>query len=200
MELRDVPDIVRLHRADLSQGFFVELGERFLTRYYRTFLTSPAAVALIAELGDELAGFLVGCTDVRVHRRHVVKLERWRLARAGAASLLLRPDLTARFVRTRAQRYARGIRAADTTEGTARRTGVLNHIAVHRALRRCRVGSALVSGFVDIAKVHGVEQLVLQAEQGNEAAHRLYADLGWKRGAPVRDTEGKAWTPFALDL
>ncbi|MFD9940377.1 GNAT family N-acetyltransferase [Nonomuraea sp. NPDC059023] len=98
------------------------------------------------------------------------------------------------------RRYARGIRAAGTTEGTSRRTGVLNHIAVHQELRRCRVGSALVSGFVDIAKVHGVERLVLQAEQDNEAAHRLYADLGWKRGAPVRDAEGKTWTPFVLDL
>ncbi|WP_157246224.1 GNAT family N-acetyltransferase [Nonomuraea typhae] len=199
MELRDVPTVVHMHQADLAQGFFVELGRRFLNRYYRTYLTSPAAVALIAELGGEPAGFLVGCTDARVHRRHVVHLERWRLARAGAASLLRRPDLTARFVRTRAQRYARGFRHP-APEGTAGRAGVLNHVAVQRGLRRSKVGSALVAGFVEIARVHGVERLSLQTEAGNVAAHRFYANLGWKPQEPITDAEGKTWLPFALDL
>lgn len=203
MGLHDVPEVVRLHRANLAQGFFVELGEKFLSRYYRTYLTSPAAAALVAEVDGELAGFLVGSIDTDLHRRHVVSLERWRLARAGAASLLRRPDLTAKFVRTRAQRYAHHLRSPadppDTT-ATARRTGMLNHVAVARGRRRCGVGSLLVAGYVDIARVHGVERLQLQTELDNVAAQRLYAGLGWQPQEPVRDVDGDTWIPFALDL
>jgi ribosomal protein S18 acetylase RimI-like enzyme len=203
MELRDIPAVVRLHRTDLSQGFFVELGDKFLSRYYRTFLTSPAAVALIAEIGGERAGFLVGCTDAAVHHRHVIRLERWRLARAGATSLLLRPSLTAKFMRTRAQRYTRGIkRARDHAPGGAAesgRAGVLSHIAVRDDLRRHGVGRTLVTAFVNIAKVHGVQRLQLQAAADNLAAQRFYGNLGWKSEADVQDTDGKAWIAYTLE-
>lgn len=204
MELRDVPDVVHLHQADLAHGFFVELGERFLTRYYRTFLTSPAAVTLIAEVGGVSAGFLVGSTDAVAHRRHVVSLDRWRLARAGAASLLVRPALTARFVRTRAQRYAQGLRRRsrqpEIDADRPRRVGVLSHIAVREDVRRFGVGSALLAGFVGIAKVHGVEQLRLQTARDNTVAQRFYAGHGWKRQEEVRDPDGEAWALYFLDL
>ncbi|WP_214324422.1 GNAT family N-acetyltransferase [Nonomuraea sediminis] len=201
MELRDVPAVARLHEADLAQGFFVQLGERFLRRYHRTFLTSPAAVSLVAEVGGEPAGFLVGSTDTVVHHRHVIELDRWRLARSGAASLLMRPGLTARFVRTRAQRYARGIRRA-SMEPPARhvRTGILNHIAVRGDMRRLGLGSLLVSAFTDIAKAHGVAELRLQTAADNLAAQSFYADLGWKRQEEIHDSDGRPWVPFVLNL
>lgn len=203
MELRDIPAVVHMHRINLSQGFFVELGDKFLSRYYRTFLTSPAAVALIAEVDGERAGFLVGCTDAAVHHRHVIRLERWRLARAGAASLLLRPALTAKFMRTRAQRYTRGLKRArghapaGTTE--SQRTGVLSHIAVRDDLRRHGVGRALVTAFVNIAKVHGVECLQLQAAADNTAAQRFYEGLGWKQDAEIQDPDDKTWISYVLE-
>ncbi|MFB9966425.1 GNAT family N-acetyltransferase [Sinosporangium siamense] len=203
MELRDVPAVIRLHQDHLAQGFFVELGETFLRRYYRTFLTSPAAVALVAEVGGQLAGFLVGCTDAEVHRRHVAHLEGWRLARAGAASLLLHPVLAGKFVRTRAQRYAQRLRhATQETSGQtpAERTGTLSHLAVDQAMRRHGVGSRLVTGFVDIAKVHGVGCLRLHMAPSNVDARRFYTNLGWKEQESLRDSEGGTWIPFAKDL
>jgi ribosomal protein S18 acetylase RimI-like enzyme len=203
MELRDLPTVVGLHRAGLSRGFFVELGDKFLSRYYRTFLTSPAAVALIAEVDGERAGFLVGCTDAAVHHRHVIHLERWRLARAGATSLLLRPALTAKFVRTRAQRYTRGIKRArdhqPVSAAESRRVGVLSHIAVRDDLRRHGVGRILVTAFVNIAKGHGVERLELQTAADNVSAQRFYERLGWKPGAEVQDPDGKMWVSYVLE-
>ncbi|MFC4563413.1 GNAT family N-acetyltransferase [Nocardiopsis mangrovi] len=202
MELSDVPAAVHLHRSNLPTGFFVELGERFLGRYYRTFLTSPAAVALVAEVEGRPAGFLVGCTDEIVHRRHIMRLDRWRLARAGAASLLVRPELTARFMRTRAQRYIRGMRRA--TEGqtavTSGRTGMLSHIAVDASHRRTGVGAALVAGFTDIARVHGVDRLRLYTAGDNEPAQRFYERLGWEKQEEQPDMDGKLWTHFVLEL
>ncbi|WP_046470271.1 GNAT family N-acetyltransferase [Allosalinactinospora lopnorensis] len=203
MELGDVPTVVRLHRANLPAGFFVELGDRFLGRYYRTFLTSPAAVALIAEVEGTAVGFLVGATDEVVHHRHVMHLNRWDLARCGMASLLVRPELTARFVRTRARRYLRGMRrrrSAGSAQEEWGRTGVLSHIAVQTRLRGAGVGAALVGGFVEIAKVHGVERLRLFTSCDNEPAQRFYKRLGWQTRPEQCDADGKRWVPFTLDL
>ncbi|MGW0197164.1 GNAT family N-acetyltransferase [Nonomuraea sp. NPDC003201] len=203
MELRDVPFAVRLHQDHLSQGFFVELGEKFLRRYYRTFLTSPAAVALVAEVDHQPAGFLVGCTDADVHRRHVARLERWRLARAGAASLLVRPELAGKFIRTRAQRYTRSLRHAGhepAGEAPNERVGTLSHIAVDQAMRRHGVGSRLVNGFVNIARVHGVGHLQLQTSPSNANARQFYVDLGWQEQEQIHDNEGGVWIPFVKKL
>ncbi|GAA1115541.1 hypothetical protein GCM10009603_35000 [Nocardiopsis exhalans] len=204
MELADVPSAVRLHCATLPTGFFVELGERFLGRYYRTFLTSPAAVALVAQVEGEVVGFLVGSTDENAHHRHTLDLSRWGLARAGAMALLMRPELTTRFVRTRARRYLKGIRrfgerALPPTGATAR-TGVLSHIAVDNTVRRGGVGATLVDGFTRIARVHNVERLRLYTGQDNEAAQRFYKRLGWEEQPLQYDIDGKPWVPFTLDL
>ncbi|MEU0490820.1 GNAT family N-acetyltransferase [Nocardiopsis sp. NPDC006139] len=206
MELADVPTAVRLHRTNLPTGFFVELGDRFLGRYYRTFLTSPAAVALIAELEGVVVGFLVGSTDEVAHHRHTIDLSRWGLARAGATALLVRPELTARFMRTRARRYLRGIRRASVPAPASPvkerpvRTGVLSHIAVDDTVRRAGVGAALVEGFARIATVHGVERLRLYTGPDNEAGCGFYKRLGWQEHPLQHDIDGKPWVPFTLDL
>ncbi|MDA2813440.1 GNAT family N-acetyltransferase [Nocardiopsis sp. RSe5-2] len=221
MELDDVPTVVRLHRANLPSGFFVELGDRFLGRYYRSFLTSPAAVALVAESGGAAAGFLVGSTDEAAHHRHLMRFSRWDLARAGLASLLVRPELTARFMRTRARRYLRGMRRSpgpgpagsgrnadggggtgggEGTGGAPLRTGVLSHIAVDSGVRRSGVGAVLVGGFTGIARVHGVERLRLYTGHDNQAAQRFYRRLGWEEQPVQHDIDGVPWTPFVLDL
>ncbi|MDA8369519.1 MAG: GNAT family N-acetyltransferase [Nocardiopsaceae bacterium] len=203
MELNDVPAAVRLHRANLASGFFVDLGDRFLCRYYRTFLTSPAGVALVAEVDGRSAGFLVGSTDDVVHRRHVMRLDRWNLARTGTASLIVRPELIARFARTRARRFLKGMRHSspqDTTPLDQVRTGMLSHVAVEGRLRRAGVGARLVRGFIDIAKVHGVERLRLYTSYDNEAAQRFYRRLGWKPQQVLCDADSRPWVPFVLDL
>ncbi|WP_435107112.1 GNAT family N-acetyltransferase [Nocardiopsis synnemataformans] len=207
MELSDVPVAVHLHRTNLPTGFFVELGDRFLSRYYRTFLTSPAAVALVAEVEGRAVGFLVGSTDEAVHHRHVIDLSRWDLARAGVTALLFRPELTARFMRTRARRYLKGIRRAPERATTSQegprgtvRAGVLSHIVVDSTLRRGGVGAVLVKGFASIARVHGVKRLSLYTSHDNHAAQRFYQRLGWQSHPWQTDIDGKSWTPFTLDL
>ncbi|GAA1439143.1 GNAT family N-acetyltransferase [Nocardiopsis tropica] len=204
MELRDVPIAVHLHRLNLPAGFFVELGDRFLERYYRTFLTSPAAVALIAEVNGRPAGFLVGSLDEAVHHHHMLQLERWRLARAGMMSLLVRPELTMRFVRTRARRYVRGVRRSNTTTNTEQgerlRTGVLSHVVVDENIRRAGVGALLVERFAAIARLHGTQRLRLYTSSDNEPAKRFYERLNWKSQTDQADMDGKLWTPFVLEL
>ncbi|WP_246062485.1 GNAT family N-acetyltransferase [Haloactinospora alba] len=207
MELTDLPTAVAMHKTQLPTGFFVELGERFLSRYYRTFLTSPAAVALVADVGGETAGYLVGCTDESAHRRHVLQLERWNLTMIGVSSLLARPALTAHFVRTRAQRYLRQLRHAGAAPSpdpapteTSVRTGMLNHIAVDTQYRGAGIGATLVRSFVEIARTHGTGRLQLYTARDKEKTQRFYERLGWTGHEPLTDVDGRQWVPFSLEL
>ncbi|MFI0449676.1 GNAT family N-acetyltransferase [Actinomadura sp. 6N118] len=203
MELSDVPLVAELHRRCLHQGFFVDLGERFLGHYYRTFVTSPAAVTLVAEREGVFAGFLVGTVDERVHRRHVARLDRGRLARAGALSLTLRPRLTAKFVRTRARRYAQGLdraRQSGTESRPSKTTGVLHHMAVNDTARRSGVGRMLVDGYATLARTQGTSRLTLEAREDNPGAQRFYEDLGWTPRDKHAGVDGGEWLTYGLDL
>lgn len=203
MELSDTPAVIELHRRYLHRGFFVDLGERFLGLYYRTFLTSPAAVALIAERDGGCVGFLVGTVNEAAHRRHVARLDRARLARAGALSLAAKPQLTARFFRTRARRYARGLDSARRQDGPrtgCEQVGVLHHVAVDESARRSGTGRALAGGFADVARSHGTGRLRLYAEGDNDAAHAFYLSQGWSPAGKSTDVEGQEWVTFVRDL
>ncbi|KRB73141.1 hypothetical protein ASE01_20450 [Nocardioides sp. Root190] len=49
MDLQDLQPVVQAHLTTFPRGFFARLGSRFLTRYFRTFLDGPLAVALVVE-------------------------------------------------------------------------------------------------------------------------------------------------------
>ena len=110
MERADISFAVRLHTEVLHPGFFVRLGPRFLSAYYSTYLTSPAAIALIGEHQGEPVGFLVGVMDRDSHYRHVIRSERVDLGIALLTALATRPSLVSQFARTRLLRYVRGVR------------------------------------------------------------------------------------------
>ncbi|WP_395111476.1 GNAT family N-acetyltransferase [Actinomadura sp. SCN-SB] len=203
MEIGDVPQVADLHRRYLHQGFFVDLGERFLGHYYRTFVTSPAAVALVGECDGAFAGFLVGTVDERVHRRHVANLDRARLVRAGALSLSMRPRLTARFVRTRARRYAQGLeqaRQSGMQPRTPTTAGVLHHMAVDGARRRSGVGRMLARGFVALARTQGTRRLTLEVLEENRAARLFYEGLGWTPRDMHDGVDGEHWLTYGMNL
>ena len=90
MQRADIAFAVQLHTEALHPGFFVRLGPRFLTAYYRTYLASPSAVSLVAEQRGERVGFLVGIVDRDSHYRHVIRNERLGLGLALLASLAAR--------------------------------------------------------------------------------------------------------------
>ena len=67
VEVRDAGRTARLHLEALPGGFFVSLGPRFLRAYHRTFLTSPAGIALLAER-DATTGVLSHMAVDAAHR------------------------------------------------------------------------------------------------------------------------------------
>ena len=148
MDVNDTAFAADLHYRDVPGGFFVDLGTRFLRANYRSFITSPASVALIGEQGGRPVGFLVGTVGHAAHSRHVARSDRTRLAVAGALAILPRPRGLGRFARTRLTRYVTGLaraRRLPRERGTALRVGVHSTVAVDETARRSGVGRILVN-------------------------------------------------------
>lgn len=195
----DVAFAARLHADALPHGFFASLGEPYLRAYYRSFLTSPHACALVARLQDEPIGFVVGVLDPQAHRRFTIRRHGARLALRGAGALLRRPPLGLNFMLTRLGRYTKGItrtlcprRAQPLTDeqGAAfSGLGVLSHVAVMPAERGSGVGEVLVDAFVTAARRAGLRRIELLTLADELGATTFYDRLGWRRTEELMDGE-----------
>ena len=196
MEFSDVDRAVALHLSYLPAGFFVQLGPRFLSAYYRSYLTSPAAISVVATVDEVTVGFLVGTIDRQAHYRHVARHGRRRLAAVGATALVTNPALLVQFLRTRSARYARGLlRFASQERDTAQAwdAAVLSHVAIDPRYRRRSAATALVGSFEAIAASCGARAAHVLTRRDNDAARSLYESRGWKVSGEQVDVDGHAW-------
>lgn len=197
-----------VHAETLPHGFFVALGPRFLRAYYRTFLASPHAIALVAVAGVHPIGMVVGITAPRAHTRRLLRRHGLRLAGAGFGALLSRPLVGLRFARTRVARYLRAWRrhrgepaARGSGEpGATRATAILSHIAVVPGAQGAGIGSELLDGFVAAARASGASRAVLLTLEGERGAGRFYALRGWTPGEARQTADGQTMREWALDL
>lgn len=195
----DVPFVVRQHGEHFPAGFFARLGPRFLTAYYRSFLSSPYACTLVADRGCERLGYLVGLTHPVAHRTHVLRRDGRALAMAAITALALRPKLARVFLRTRAGLYVRKLLRQPqppptTTDGAGRdQTAVLAHVVVKAKHRSNGVGAALIRRFDAEAANAGCVRVALVTAAGAHGAGPYYERRGWQ---PI----GEHITPDGLPL
>ncbi|MGB8946812.1 MAG: GNAT family N-acetyltransferase [Streptomyces sp.] len=201
--------VVAEHRRCFPDGFFARLGPRFLTAYTRTYLTSPHAVGFVAELAGEPVGYLVGIVDPTLHRRHLLRTHGLRLALQGAAGLLLRPGLAARFARTRLSRYYRKLRpgapvpqspAAHGVAAVSGREAVLAHIAVVEPARGRGAGAELIGKFMQFATLAGCSGASLVTAAGPDGAGAYYAARGWQLRGQSYTPEQRPLLTYVRDL
>lgn len=204
MNEHDLVEAARLHRQHLPHGLFPSLGERFLRRYLSSYLNTPTAVALAVDGEDGMFGFLCGTVD-RAHREHVLRHHTASLVRSGLISLMLRPAVAVRFVRTRAWRYlgallqvARRKRSEAPTVGASSKAfpAVLSHIVVAPQARRSGAGEALVDAFEAVARERGLARAELLTLPGEAGAGGFYERLGWHSGELCSDRDGVSWVRY----
>lgn len=201
IELGDLARTARLHQELLPGSFFASLGPRFLQTYHRSFATSPAGVALVAERDGVIVGFIVGTVDEATHYRHVIHRDRRALGGRGMVALLHQPSLLAHFIQTRAYRYVRGLLRLSRPGPSACHDlrivrGVLSHVAVRAEDRGLGIGALLVAAFVDAARAQGARSLRLTVALDNVGPQRLYKRAGWDRGEIQEDVDGKEWLVY----
>lgn len=186
----DLEATARIHVRLLPVGFFPALGVRFVRRWHRTFLESPHAVAFVAvepnAPGDNVGAFLFGSTDEAAHmsalwaeRRSVAAL-----TFLAAVSLLGRPGLIRRFVRTRARPWTRRLVRTISTRSTMQPhndapVAVLSAVAVEPVFQGSGVGVRLVALFLERADARGAAAAELVTLTGPGGADRFYERLGW---------------------
>jgi len=161
-------------------------------------------VALAAERGGVVVGFLLGTVDDRRHYRYVMRRHGAGLGLCGTGSLLMRPRLASTFLRTRGGRYARGgVRLVGRPPGDEPSAisggGVLTHVAVCESDRGSRIGTDLVHAFVAASAALGAAQLRLATKRGSDGAGAFYERLGWLAGRSFEDTDGREWQSFHLN-
>lgn len=126
LALTDIPTATAIHAEGLPEQFIVRLGARFLGRYYRGYVLSPAGLALGVLASDgQLVGVLLGALDPPAHYRYLIRRHRVSLGFALGAGLAAHPRLAGDFLRRRAVRYVRGVRrlSAPTPEPDGRPPG-----------------------------------------------------------------------------
>jgi GNAT superfamily N-acetyltransferase len=211
MHLGDLCAAARLHATLLPHGFFPRLGQRYLRSYYRTFVTSPHGIALVACLAEQPVGVLVGTAHNAAHYRWVIQHHGLPLAWLGLMVLVVRPTLAAWFIRTRLRRYARRLlRLPLRPPPTGRDTGagdpgtadtaVLTHVMVTGDAQGQGVGAALVDGFTLAARTAGASRAMLVTLAGEAGAGTFYKRLGWEHLEDRRGRDGWQQSLFARPL
>ncbi|UJA21498.1 GNAT family N-acetyltransferase [Thermoleophilia bacterium SCSIO 60948] len=193
----DVDFMARLHAETLPQAFFVSLGQKFMRRYYATFIESPYAEALVAAVSDHRAGMIVGVLDPPLHVRWIARNRAIALALSALSALVVRPAAASMFLRTRARRYAGAWRRhrrsrsaqAPATDG-AIRPAVLSHVSVPSGARHRGIGQSLVCGFETSAWSYGADWITLTTLAGSDGASDFYESLGWRYRGPVHTFDG----------
>jgi ribosomal protein S18 acetylase RimI-like enzyme len=196
-----------LHMRSLQHGFFPALGQVFMRAYYRAFVASPHAVAIVAFDRGTPVGFVVGAADVDAHWRWVLRRRWGALGLAAAAGMVRHPHAARTFVRTRLRRYARAALRLSKSATTASAhvpaaasrasTGVLAHIAVAPHSRGTGVGRELVQSFLDDLADRGANRVELVTSDVQGGAAAFYRGLGWTSDGIRSDRAGNRVHAFS---
>lgn len=201
MGLADLEFVVDEHLAHFPDNVFGQMGRRFLTEYYRTFLDGPHADAVVVVVGGSRVGYLVGVLDVREHRRLVRRFHFRRLALYAAAALTRRPRMAAGLLRRRIAVRLNAMRShggetGDPSKGIA----VLSHVAVRSEARGLGLGTSMILEFVERAQDGGARTVSVATRAGKAGAGDLYRRLGWKLANERTTFDGRRIVLLDLDL
>lgn len=207
----DLPRAVALHAQLLPHGFFVGLGARFMRRYYRGFVDSPHAHAACVRADGRVVGVLVGVLDHEQHLRWTMR-QLPALAAAGGVSLVVRPHMVRRFLRTRVGRYSRAVarrlrgrapwgrsdRAQPVIAPAA--VAVLSHVYVDPSLQGGGLGGLLVEDFLAAARRTGAARAELVTLADGDGAGAFYLARGWQRSGHHWNADGRPFETYARTL
>ncbi|MFE4490958.1 GNAT family N-acetyltransferase [Streptomyces niveus] len=209
MDPQHLPYVVGEHRRLFPDGFFARLGPGFLGAYTGLYLTSPHALAFIAESEGRPVGFLVGVTDPVLHRRHTLRRHGGKLLTHAICGLAVRPGLLLHFLRTRLPRYIRKLTGRQPTSAPPTQVppehatpthasptppgpgAVLAHVAVADEASSQGIGADLIERFVAAATIAGCGRVSLVTAEGPQGAGPYYERRGWHLVGRTATPEGR---------
>ena len=192
MQAADLASVVEIHLASF-QGFFLSfLGQAFIRELYTGILSDPSGMTFIAEIDEELHGFVIG-TDRPKKLYNRLLRQRWhRFALAAAGSVVKNPKIMPRLLRA----FSRG-RQGYVHENCA----TLMSIAVSPQAQGVSIGKQLVQAFLEEAARRGVQRVNLTTDKkNNESANRFYQKIGFSIVNSFNTPEGRAMNEYVIDI
>lgn len=212
----ELKDASALHERELRHEFLTRFGPGFLARYYKAFVESPYATALVARVPEvsggerRLDGVLIGTFDTGAHYAYLVREHGWPLTACTVLQCLRRPKLAWDLLRTRLVRYARGVyrslRYAVTSEKressqkSPERVGFLAYVATAGDRRGLGIGKALVEAYAEQARLAGLDRLELVTFPDERGAGSFYTNMNWTYGGERISRSGERYSLYKLLL
>lgn len=208
----ETADAALLHARELPHEFLTRFGSGFLSRYYRAFVESPYAVALVASASDSrgMNGVLIGTFDTEAHYSYLVRRHGPGLALSALLRASRYPRLAGNLIRTRLVRYLRGIlRSLGYAAGAGAKTesardrdrvGFVTYVAVNRERRGNGIGGRLFEAYEELAREAGLQRLVLVTLPDERGAAPFFASMGWRREGEITSRSGERYAFFTRDL
>jgi ribosomal protein S18 acetylase RimI-like enzyme len=190
MTRSDLEVVVAWHRLAFPTGFYSQLGDGFMKKWFTTHMNSKAAVSLVVcDSQGAVVGYLLGTTDDAKYRE-ASRGQGFALFSRGVSALASRPRLWTDFARVRARHYAgRSVRATGRILGTNSTAasnkmrvveGELVYICVEPEHRRRGAGAVLLEAFTGEAIRSKTNRLHLITESDNRGAQQFYGRHGWQ--------------------
>jgi len=190
----DVDTIVGVHLSAFPGFFLSRLGPGFLQQLYRTFVTDPDGICLVAEsaagTSRRIVGFVAGSSAPAALFRRALLRRGLQFAWSAAGALLLDPVGVGRRLLA-ATRY-RGERPAAIPTAS-----LLSSLGVAPNARTAGVGRALISGFCGAARSrHSSHVYLTTDQQDNDAVNRFYHSLDFTVHATTSRPDGRVMITY----
>lgn len=169
------------------------LGVRFLSEFYKAFITDPVAIAVVAESDTGcVCGVVVGTLTPAGFFKRLLYRRWWAFILASAWAFLRRPTIAPRLVR------ALGYRGNAPTDI---KRALLSSIAVDPSRHGMGIGRRLVETWLAEAQRRGAIGCYLTTDaHENEAVNAFYSRVGWKLQSTYATPRGRSMNRYIYDF
>jgi len=185
MAADDVDAVVDVHCRAFPEYLLTHMGRPYLRHYYSAFLTDKCHYALVADVNEKLAGFVVGSTDVarlhtRVYRTNI-------LTALGVAGRFVADPLLRRRLLAKSAHFGRTFDAMAhrtkqaTPSAPSGVTTRLLSIGVSPDSQRMGIAQKLVDAFCEKLFADGIQTVGLSVRKDNAQAIAFYERTNWQR-------------------
>lgn len=180
-----LPEVVRLHRRELSGGFLSSLGDRALHLLFSFAAESPTAVLLVArETGTgRVCGFLLGTYDTSGFYRAFMRQKSLRAALLVGPKLFLSPARIKKVLETLLYPKRKEVSSLPPAE--------LLDLAVDSEMQKAGVGTALFERFAAILRENGTSVFRITTGGSLHQAHRFYERRGARQVGQLEIHQGQ---------
>lgn len=192
VEPEDIRHVVDIHLLSFRNFFLSSLGAPFLNLFYRSILSDPSGVALLAGSEGRIVGFIFGSTHPAGLYRRLLRSQVVRFAIVALPSFLRNPFILPRLMRAfkMPSRKFPGPKCA-----------MILSIAVDPDFQSRGIGKNLVKRFLSEVSMRGSNMVILDTDAiGNDLVNQFYQSLGFTLHNTYVTPEGRSMNEYLLYL